>query len=456
MRRRSRWKRISGIEGVLDDPAPSWTVVENTPAGIELRFYGWVRPARQRPRQGAQRIDPHGQGRLRARRHRVAAHRVPRPDVARTRTPAAAVPKPARAHARQRPSIPRSIATSTTSSPTRNAPTAPGTCSNPETTKHDARSQRDLPAVLSACRWPVRPSSRSRNTASGKASTPAPRSRSMPIASPATTGRPDDTRATPTQADAAAAIAKQNRKAASAAEAAGTSRGDRALRATSDLFASEPEDAIANAGKGSLLDSRWELAKDSKLGTFNFRAYKPVYLLPVFWSSNQNTMPQSPNPRQHRHHAAEPGQHRDQVPDQLQDQGLGEPVRRQRRHLDGLYPELALAGLQRRGIAPVPRDQLRTRSAAGVPQQLQLRRLEGPHGRGRHQPPVQRPRRSVLAQLEPGDVQRRPRPRELGGDVPSLDPHFRRQRRRQPGHRGLHGPRRHDPGAHAWASTSSR
>ncbi|HEY0502374.1 MAG TPA: phospholipase A [Lysobacter sp.] len=54
--------------------------------------------------------------------------------------------------------------------------------------------------------------------------------------------------------------------------------------------------AIANAGKGSLLDSRWELAKDSKLGVFNFRAYKPVYLLPAFWSSDPNEMPSSPNP----------------------------------------------------------------------------------------------------------------------------------------------------------------
>ena len=67
----------------------------------------------------------------------------------------------------------------------------------------------------------------------------------------------------------------------------------------SDLY---PQDeplafALANAGKGSMLDSRWELAKDSKLGTFNFRAYKPVYLLPVFWSSGQNERPHSPNPR---------------------------------------------------------------------------------------------------------------------------------------------------------------
>ncbi|WP_394004976.1 phospholipase A [Luteimonas sp. WGS1318] len=55
-------------------------------------------------------------------------------------------------------------------------------------------------------------------------------------------------------------------------------------------------DAIANAGQGSLLDTRWELAKDSKLGIFNLRAYKPVYLLPAFWSSNVNQAPTSPNP----------------------------------------------------------------------------------------------------------------------------------------------------------------
>src|SRR5690606_6926561 len=53
---------------------------------------------------------------------------------------------------------------------------------------------------------------------------------------------------------------------------------------SSDLFPhdGDPRRALANAGRGSLLDSRWELAADSKLGTFNMRAYKPVYLLPAF------------------------------------------------------------------------------------------------------------------------------------------------------------------------------
>lgn len=46
----------------------------------------------------------------------------------------------------------------------------------------------------------------------------------------------------------------------------------------------------------TLLDSRWELSPESKLGTFNLRGYKPLYLMPVFATSNQNNRPVSPNP----------------------------------------------------------------------------------------------------------------------------------------------------------------
>ncbi|MDE2249135.1 MAG: phospholipase A [Xanthomonadaceae bacterium] len=46
----------------------------------------------------------------------------------------------------------------------------------------------------------------------------------------------------------------------------------------------------------SLLDSRWELSPESKLGTFNLRGYKPVYVMPVFATSHQNNRPHSPNP----------------------------------------------------------------------------------------------------------------------------------------------------------------
>ena len=47
--------------------------------------------------------------------------------------------------------------------------------------------------------------------------------------------------------------------------------------------------------KVSLLDSRWELSEASKLGTWNIRAYQPVYLLPAFWTSDKNELPSSPN-----------------------------------------------------------------------------------------------------------------------------------------------------------------
>jgi len=62
----------------------------------------------------------------------------------------------------------------------------------------------------------------------------------------------------------------------------------------SNLFALEGSKIDPNQ---SLLDKRWELSPDSKLGTWNIRAYKPVYLLPVFWSSRKNEFPDSPNPR---------------------------------------------------------------------------------------------------------------------------------------------------------------
>ncbi len=47
----------------------------------------------------------------------------------------------------------------------------------------------------------------------------------------------------------------------------------------------------------SLLDKRWELSEESKLGTWNIRAHQPVYLLPAMWTSKKNEMPSSPNPQ---------------------------------------------------------------------------------------------------------------------------------------------------------------
>lgn len=111
---------------------------------------------------------------------------------------------------------------------------------------------------------------------------------------------------TPAEADQAAERARAAQAAQlaeaprAAAEETNATRRERARQAIDGLFtydSGDPyADAIANVGQGSLLDSRWELARDSKLGLFNFRAYKPVYLLPAFWTSSKNPTPHSPNP----------------------------------------------------------------------------------------------------------------------------------------------------------------
>ncbi|ANF81716.1 phospholipase [Acinetobacter sp. NCu2D-2] len=63
--------------------------------------------------------------------------------------------------------------------------------------------------------------------------------------------------------------------------------------AVSNIYATE---ATKLTPELSLMDSRWELSPESKLGTWNIRAYQPVYLMPVFWTSNKNERPRSENP----------------------------------------------------------------------------------------------------------------------------------------------------------------
>ena len=99
--------------------------------------------------------------------------------------------------------------------------------------------------------------------------------------------------------EAEAAARAKAREAADASHDPDAPLSERTRRRLGAWFrADDPSDAdlIANAGRGSLLDSRWELAKDSKLGVFQLRAYKPMYLLPAFWTSQVNETPTSPNP----------------------------------------------------------------------------------------------------------------------------------------------------------------
>lgn len=112
--------------------------------------------------------------------------------------------------------------------------------------------------------------------------------------------RPTDT----ARADSDADSAREKRAARAAREirqGEGNPAVTRARLVAGNLFSTDTGDdalieRIANAGKGGLLDSRWELARDSKLGNFNLRAYKPVYLLPAVWNSSPNRHPTSSDP----------------------------------------------------------------------------------------------------------------------------------------------------------------
>ena len=47
---------------------------------------------------------------------------------------------------------------------------------------------------------------------------------------------------------------------------------------------------------GTTLADRWELEPDSDRGRFLLRPYKPMYLMPLDWTSRKNELPFSPNP----------------------------------------------------------------------------------------------------------------------------------------------------------------
>ena len=95
--------------------------------------------------------------------------------------------------------------------------------------------------------------------------------------SAADTRRADEEAVAAKEAEAAArAKARADARAAAEAQDQDLALSERTRRRLGAWFrADDPGDAdlIANAGRGSLLDSRWDLAKDSKLGGCQLRGY---------------------------------------------------------------------------------------------------------------------------------------------------------------------------------------
>jgi len=94
-------------------------------------------------------------------------------------------------------------------------------------------------------------------------------------------------------------VAAPDASAVNGAVARSTTQSKTQAALSSPLFAHEAADAYVDttvSPSTSLLDQRWELSPASKLGTFTLRAYRPVYVLPVFYTDHLNTLPGTPNP----------------------------------------------------------------------------------------------------------------------------------------------------------------
>ncbi len=266
--------------------------------------------------------------------------------------------------------------------------------------------------------------------------------------SAADTRRADEETVAAKEAEAAArAKARADARAAAEAQDQDLALSERTRRRLGAWFrADDPGDAdlIANAGRGSLLDSRWELAKDSKLGVFQLRGYKPLYLLPAFWTSRVNETPSSPNP-----------DNTVTEPQALQDIEAKFQLSFKTKFAENVFGDngdIWGAYTQSSRWQVYNGEESRPFRETNYEPEVMLvfrnnYRIAGWKGRmagiginhqsnGRGDP--------LLAQLEPRHRHYRPGSRELGLRGAALVPRPRRQRRRQPGHRGLHRPwRRH-------------
>lgn len=102
----------------------------------------------------------------------------------------------------------------------------------------------------------------------------------------------------PLQATETTAVPAESTAQTSATTTTEATASAKPIKATSLLETLNPfntTDSVSHPDL-SLLDRRWELSEQSKLGTFNIRANRPVYLLPAMYTSRVNDLPTSPNP----------------------------------------------------------------------------------------------------------------------------------------------------------------
>ncbi|MFP9113632.1 phospholipase A [Flavobacterium sp. RHBU_3] len=123
-----------------------------------------------------------------------------------------------------------------------------------------------------------------------------------------------------------------------------------------------PQASVFNTERPKSMSQRWELDTLSSPGTFILTPYKPIYLLPMRWSSSPAGQPRSGNSGEQYDNPNNLDLNNLEAKFQLSFkmkifQGLFWG------HGDlwgGLYPKEPLAGVQRQPVAPVQGNKLRT------------------------------------------------------------------------------------------------
>ncbi len=109
----------------------------------------------------------------------------------------------------------------------------------------------------------------------------------------------------------------------------------------------------------STFDERWDLDGRPSPSLFALRPYKPIYILPAFYSSSPNLHPTSPNPLDDAQLPRPIDHVEGKFQISLKVKLLENCGGRRRQPVVRLHAGLVLAGLQRGAVAAVPRDRLR-------------------------------------------------------------------------------------------------
>jgi len=140
--------------------------------------------------------------------------------------------------------------------------------------------------------------------------------------------------------------------------------------------------------------------EERKLGTYNVRGYKPIYLMPAFVTDDRNESPPEPNPDNTVSSPESLDDLEAKFQLSLKTKGVAGSLRPRWRPVGRLHPVVALAGLQLAESRPFRETTTSPRPCWWFDTHYDVLGWQGRLLGNRRQPPVQRRVQPAVAQLE--------------------------------------------------------